>query len=59
MRSRVAFEALSAVSDSMNAGLAGTVGVIAVVAGVFGLVFGLTRRHRQAVARRAADRSRS
>ena len=59
MRSRVAFEALSAVSDSMNAGLAGTVGVIAVVAGAIGMVFGLTRRHRQAAARRAAERSRS
>lgn len=59
MRSRVAFEAFSAVSDSMDGGLAGAVGVIAVLVGVVGLVYGLARRHRQAAARRAAERARS
>ncbi|HEX4724508.1 MAG TPA: hypothetical protein VH333_18455 [Pseudonocardiaceae bacterium] len=59
MHSRVAFEALSAVRDSMDGGLAGTVGVVAVLLGAIGLVYGLTRHHRQAVARRAAERTRS
>ncbi|HEX9334499.1 MAG TPA: hypothetical protein VF892_01390 [Pseudonocardiaceae bacterium] len=56
MRSRVAFEAFSVVRDSIDAG---TVGVLAVLVGAIGLVYGLTRRHRQAAARRAADRTRS
>ena len=59
MHSRVAFEALSAVRDSMDGGLAGAVGVIAVLVGAIGLVYGLTRRHRQAAARRAAERTRT
>lgn len=45
------------VSDSMGVGVAGTVGVVAVLVGAVGLVFGLTRRHRQALARRAARRA--
>lgn len=45
------------VRDSMDVGLAGTVGVVAVVVGAVGLVYGLTRRHRQSLARRAAERA--
>ncbi|HKN99769.1 MAG TPA: hypothetical protein VJX10_21795 [Pseudonocardiaceae bacterium] len=45
------------ISDSMDVGVAGTVGVVAVLVGAVGLVFGLTRRHRQALARRAARRA--
>lgn len=52
MRSRVAFEAFSVVRDGMDGGLAGAVGVIAVLVGAIGLVYGLTRRRRQSVARR-------
>jgi hypothetical protein len=44
------------VRDSMDVGVAGTVGVVAVLAGAVGLVIGLTRRHRQALARRADRR---
>jgi hypothetical protein len=44
------------VRDSMDVGVAGTVGVVAVLVGAVGLVFGLTRRHRQTVARRAEER---
>jgi hypothetical protein len=58
MRSRVAVEAVSIVRDSMDPGLAGTVGVIAVLVGAVGLVFGLARRRRQSLARRAAERAR-
>jgi hypothetical protein len=58
MRSRVAVEAVSIVRDSMDPGLAGTVGVVAVLIGAVGLVFGLARRRRQSVARRAAERVR-
>lgn len=43
------------VRDSMDVGLAGTVGVVAVLVGAVGLVFGFMRRHRQALARRAAE----
>jgi hypothetical protein len=59
MRSRAAFEAYSVVRDTMDAGLAGTVGVIAVLVGAIGLVYGLTRQRRQAMARRAAERART
>jgi hypothetical protein len=59
MRSRVAVEAVSIVRDSMDPGLAGAVGVVAVLVGAVGLVFGLARRRRQTLARRAAERSRS
>jgi membrane protein DedA with SNARE-associated domain len=45
------------VDDSMDVGVAGTVGVVAVLVGAVGLVYGLTRRHRQALARRAARRA--
>lgn len=45
------------VSDTMDVGLAGTVGVVAVLVGAAGLVFGLTRRHRQSQARRAAEQA--
>lgn len=45
------------VRDSMDVGVAGTVGVVAVLVGALGLVIGLTRRHRQALARRAARRA--
>jgi heme/copper-type cytochrome/quinol oxidase subunit 2 len=45
------------VRDSMDVGLAGTVGVVAILVGVVGLVYGFTRRHRQSLARRAAERS--
>ena len=41
----------------MDVGLAGTVGVVAVFVGLVGLVFGLTRRHRQSLARKAAERA--
>jgi hypothetical protein len=58
MRSRVAVEAVSIVRDSMDPGLAGTVGVVAVLVGAVGLVFGLARRRRQSLARRAAERGR-
>ncbi|HYS40372.1 MAG TPA: hypothetical protein VEO01_32550 [Pseudonocardiaceae bacterium] len=58
MRSRVAVEAISIVRDSMDPGLAGTVGVVAVLVGAVGLVFGLARRRRQTMARRATERSR-
>jgi hypothetical protein len=58
MRSRVAVEAISIVRDSMDPGLAGTVGVVAVLVGAVGLVFGLARRRRQTLARRATERSR-
>lgn len=58
MRSRVAVEAVSIVRDSMDPGLAGTVGVVAVLVGAVGLVFGLARRRRQSLARRAAERAR-
>jgi uncharacterized membrane protein (DUF4010 family) len=44
------------VRDSMDVGTAGMVGVVAVLLGAVGLVIGLTRRHRQALARRAARR---
>jgi hypothetical protein len=40
----------------MDPGLAGTVGVVAVLVGAVGLVFGLARRRRQSLARRAAER---
>jgi hypothetical protein len=59
MRSRVAVEAISIVRDSMDPGLAGTVGVVAVLVGAVGMVFGLARRRRQTLARRATDRSRT
>jgi hypothetical protein len=52
MRSRVAFEAFAVARDSMDAGLAGTVGVLAVLIGAIGLIYGLTRRRRQARSRR-------
>jgi hypothetical protein len=58
MRSRVAIEAVSIVRDSVDPGLAGTVGVVAVLVGAVGLVFGLARRRRQSLARRAAERGR-
>ena len=58
MRSRVAVEAVSIVRDSMDPGLAGTVGVVAVLIGAVGLVFGLARRRRQSMARRAEERAR-
>jgi hypothetical protein len=45
------------VRDSMDVGMAGTVGVVAVLVGGLGLVIGLARRHRQALARRAARRA--
>jgi membrane protein DedA with SNARE-associated domain len=45
------------VRDSIDVGLAGTVGVVAVVVGAVGLVYGLTRRHRQSLARRAEERA--
>lgn len=45
------------VRDSMDVGLAGAVGIVAVLVGAVGLVFGLTRRHRQSLARRAAEQS--
>jgi hypothetical protein len=45
------------VSDAMDVGLAGGVGVAAILVGAAGLVFGLTRRHRQSLARRAAERA--
>jgi hypothetical protein len=45
------------VSDAMDVGVAGGVGVAAVLVGAVGLVFGLTRRHRQSLARRAAERA--
>jgi len=44
------------VSDSMDVGLTGMVGVVAVLVGVIGLGLGLTRRHRQSLARKAAER---
>jgi hypothetical protein len=44
------------VSDSMDVGIAGTVGVVAVLVGVVGFVLGFTRRHRQSLARKAAER---
>ncbi len=59
MRSRVAVEAISIVRDSLDPGLAGTVGVVAVLVGAAGLVFGLARRRRQTLARRAMERSRT
>jgi hypothetical protein len=59
MRSRVAVEAISIVRDSMDPGLAGTVGVVAVLVGAVGMVFGLARRRRQTLARRATERSRT
>ena len=43
------------VRDSMDVGLAGAVGVVAVLVGAAGLVYGFMRRHRQALARRAAQ----
>lgn len=58
LHSRVAFEAVAVARDSMDAGLAGSVGVVAVLVGAIGLVYGLTRRRRQSVARRAAERGR-
>ena len=65
MRSRVAVEAISIVRDSMDPGLddtdrAGEAGVhaVAVLVGAVGLVFGLARRRRQTLARRATERSR-
>jgi hypothetical protein len=45
------------VNDSMDVGVAGTVGVVAVLVGAVGLVVGLTRRHRQSLARRADRRA--
>jgi hypothetical protein len=42
------------VRDSMDIGLSGTVGMVAVLVGAIGLIVGLTRRHRQFLARRAA-----
>lgn len=45
------------VRDSMDVGTAGAVGVVAVLVGAVGMVYGLTRRHRQSVARRAAERA--
>jgi hypothetical protein len=45
------------IRDTMDVGLAGAVGVVAVLVGAVGLVFGLTRRHRQSSARRAAERA--
>ncbi len=45
------------IRDTMDVGLAGGVGVAAVLVGAVGLVFGLTRRHRQSLARRAAERA--
>jgi hypothetical protein len=44
------------VRDSMDVGVSGTVGVVAVLVGAVGLVIGLTRRHRQALARRTDRR---
>lgn len=45
------------VQDSMDVGAAGMVGVVAVLVGAVGMVFGFTRRHRQATARRAAEQA--
>jgi hypothetical protein len=50
-------ETAMVVRDSMDVGLAGTVGVVAVVVGAIGLAYGLTRHHRQSLARRAAERA--
>jgi hypothetical protein len=47
------------VSDAMDVGLAGGVGVVAILVGAVGMVYGLTRRHRQSLARRAAERAAS
>ncbi|HVV23356.1 MAG TPA: hypothetical protein VHF06_28235 [Pseudonocardiaceae bacterium] len=50
-------DATVVVRDSMDVGLAGVVGVVAVLVGAAGMVFGLTRRHRQSLARRAAEQA--
>lgn len=47
------------VRDSMDVGLAGAVGIVAVLVGAIGLVYGFTRRHRQSLARRAAEQAAS
>jgi hypothetical protein len=43
------------VRDSMNVGVAGTVGLVAVLVGAVGMVYGLTRRRREVLARKAAE----
>lgn len=57
MHGRVAIEAFSVVRDSLDTGMAGGVGGIAVLVGAIGLVYGLSRRRRQSLARRAEERA--
>lgn len=45
------------IRDTMDVGWAGGVGVAAVLVGAVGMVYGLTRRHRQSLARRAAEQA--
>jgi hypothetical protein len=48
-----------AVRESIDLGVTGEVGVAAVLVGAVGMVFGLTRRRRRALARRAEERARA
>ncbi|HEX5402303.1 MAG TPA: hypothetical protein VFX16_08380 [Pseudonocardiaceae bacterium] len=50
-------DAAIVVRDSMDVGLAGTVGVVAVFVGAVGMVYGLARRRREVLARKARERA--
>lgn len=52
-------DAAIVVRDSMDVGLAGTVGIVAVLVGAVGMVYGLTRRRREVLARKAEERASS
>jgi hypothetical protein len=48
---------VTVVQSDVSASLPGEVGIAAVLAGGLGLILGLIRRHRAAIARRAAERA--